>query len=136
MKNPEKEKQVRWIEFDGKNSESGSLNFWENRLIFPEGIQRCFWVHAVPHDVTRGKHAHRKETQVLLALSGHIEVKVVSLEGISQSYVLDNPAKGLLIPPMHWVETVFSKDAVLLGLSDREFSEDDYVREFSEFGND
>ncbi|NVJ85144.1 MAG: FdtA/QdtA family cupin domain-containing protein [Algoriphagus sp.] len=121
------------IQFRGDEQESGELFFWENKDIFPQGIRRCFWIHKVPNESLRGKHAHRKETQVLIAMAGELEVTILFPDGKSKKFLLQNPSEGLLVPPGHWVETRFSSDAVLLGLSDQDFSEDDYIRDMEEF---
>ncbi|MCS5490118.1 sugar 3,4-ketoisomerase [Algoriphagus limi] len=135
MKNSNPEGRPKIIRFPGDIGESGSLFFWENKKLFPDGIRRCFWVHKVPEGFVRGKHAHRNETQILIAMSGILEVKIQYPDGEIETFILNEPSEGLLIPPLHWVETKFSPDAVLLGLSDRDFSEDDYIRDPEEFGN-
>jgi len=133
MMHPQKTSQPRWIDFDGEKGQAGELYYWEKQDLFPNGIQRCFWVHSVPEGVSRGNHAHREETQVLVALAGEIRAKTTDTLGVTQVFKLNHPSRGLLIPPLHWVETDFSSDAVLLALSDREFSEADYIRDLKEF---
>ncbi|NVK50320.1 MAG: FdtA/QdtA family cupin domain-containing protein [Cyclobacteriaceae bacterium] len=135
MENPKTDENPKIIRFPGNIGDSGNLFFWENKKLFPNGIVRCFWVHQVPEGYIRGKHAHRNETQVLIAMSGELEVTIRLPKGESQTFILRDPSEGLLIPPFHWVETRFSPGAVLLGLSNQEFSEEDYIRNPEEFGN-
>lgn len=117
------------LELPGEKSESGSLNFWENMTLFPQGIQRCFWITKVDEQTSRGNHAHWQESQVLVALFGGATVNVESAAGEILTFTLNSPALGLFIPPLHWVSVTFSSEAVLLGMSDLEFSQEDYIRD-------
>ncbi len=125
--------KVQFLDLGGKVNLGGQLHFWEKNDLFPKGIQRCFWITAVPENESRGNHAHWKESQVLVAMHGVIQVEVHQPGQQAQSFTLDQPGKGLFVPPMHWVKTSFSTDAVLLGMSDREFSESDYIRDLAYF---
>ncbi len=117
------------IRFSGESNKNGALYFWENRELFPQGIQRCFWISAVAKDESRGNHAHWKESQVLVAMAGKLQVETESVDGLIYSFELSSTGEGLFIPPLHWVSVRFSTDAVLLGMSDRVFSEEDYIRD-------
>jgi hypothetical protein len=117
------------LELPGEKSDSGSLNFWENMTLFPQGIQRCFWITKVDGETNRGNHAHWQESQVLVALNGNAAVTVESAAGEIFTFTLNSPALGLFIPPLHWVSVSFSAETVLLGMSDLEFSEEDYIRD-------
>ena len=70
-----------------------------------------------------------------MALAGKLWVKVMGVDGSSTQFELDGPGKGIFVPPMNWIEVRFSPDGVLLGLSDRAFSEEDYIRDKDYFGN-
>lgn len=117
------------LELPGEKNESGSLNFWENLTLFPDGIQRCFWITIVNGESNRGNHAHWKESQVLVALSGRAVVTVESVAGEIIVFTLKSPGLGLFVPPLHWVSVSLSTDSVLLGMSDSEFSNEDYIRD-------
>ncbi len=123
------------IEIPGNSNENGSVHFWENSQLFPQGILRCFWISGVKEKESRGNHAHWEESQVLVALSGRLHVTVTGIKGNETVFILDQPSVGLFIPPLNWVEIHFSVDAVLLGLGDRVFSENDYIRDRTYFGN-
>lgn len=115
--------------FPGSSSAAGSLNFWENCDLFPQGIQRCFWISNVGKGETRGNHAHYREAQVLVAIAGALHVEVANVNGDNFSFDLNSTGKGLYIPPLHWVIVHFESEAVLLGMSDRTFSDDDFIRD-------
>jgi len=117
------------FEFPGEKSDSGSLNFWGKNLLFPQGIQRCFWITKVDEHTIRGNHAHWQESQLLVTMHGSVSVFVQSVSGNRFSYTLNSPAVGLYVPPLNWVSIKFTAKAVLLGISDQEFAEEDYIRD-------
>lgn len=123
------------VRLPGESTLTGNLHFWENEELFPQGIKRCFWISGVKEGDTRGNHAHWKESQVLVALTGSIEIEVENIKGEKWNFPLSGSGNGLFVPPMHWVVVLFSPDAVLLGLSDLPFSEDDYIRDRNYFGS-
>jgi hypothetical protein len=118
----------------GGISPSGRLHYWENKALFPNGILRCFWISEVGEGETRGDHAHYKESQVLIAVAGKVRVEVETLAKETLTFDLSDPGEGVFVPPMNWVKVHFSPGAVVLGLSNREFSEEDYIRDKSHFG--
>jgi hypothetical protein len=117
------------VRLSGEANELGALHFWENSELFPNGIQRCFWITQIAAEETRGNHAHWKESQVLVALSGKVQIEVFSAAGDSYLFDLNSAGVGLLVPPLHWVVVRFGPGAVLLGMSDQQFSEEDYIRD-------
>lgn len=131
-----KEKKVDYpvlITIPGVVGHHGSVHFWEDKTLFQNGIHRCFWITGMEEGDVRGQHAHWMESQVILAVAGSVEVKVLSVDGKVHQFTLLKPSIGIHIPPLNWVEVVCSKGAVLLGLSDREFAEEDYIRDKSYF---
>lgn len=124
-----------FISIPGQIQESGTVHFWENQVLFPKGIQRCFWISGVKEGATRGNHAHWKEAQVLVAIAGTLWITILGIDETESVFELSEPGKGLFVPPLNWVEVRFSPDAVLLGLSDRAFEETDYIRDKDDFGN-
>jgi hypothetical protein len=125
----------RLIEIPGHTNETGSVNFWENIQLFPQGILRCFWISGVKGGKSRGNHAHLQESQVLIAVAGKLQIKVKGIDKEERIYSLDGPGVGLLVPPLNWVEIFFSDNAILLGLGDRYFSEHDFIRDKNDFEN-
>lgn len=119
----------------GNSTENGAVHFWENFELFPNGVQRCFWISGVKSGESRGNHAHFQESQVLVALAGQLEVRVTGLDGNYFTFHLSAPGTGLFVPPYNWIEIYFSVDAVLLGIGDQAFSEDDYIRDKDYFGS-
>lgn len=121
------------ITIPGNSSESGSVHFLENAELFPQGVHRCFWISGVKEGESRGNHAHWEECQVLVAVNGSLEVRVSGLDGSASTFSLQSPGIGLLVPPLNWIQILFSSDAVLLGMGDRAYSEIDFIRDRHHF---
>jgi dTDP-4-dehydrorhamnose 3,5-epimerase len=71
------------------------LSFWENLTLFPQGIQRCFWISEVADGETRGNHAHLEESQVLVPVAGKVEVEIVGINGKVANFKLERNDQGL-----------------------------------------
>lgn len=127
--------RAQLITLPGIGDEFGKLNFWENKELFPNGILRCFWITEVKGGKSRGSHAHYRESQVIVALAGKLKVRVEGLDQSELNFDLSTANQGVYVPPLNWVDVWFEDNAVLLGLSDREFSENDYIREKISFEN-
>ncbi|MFC3417647.1 sugar 3,4-ketoisomerase [Algoriphagus hitonicola] len=125
--------KVQLIDFPKVKDSTGILHFLERADLLPEGIKRAFWISEVSEQSNRGKHAHLRESQVLVAVSGIVEVWAHQAGQKAVKFSLDRPNLGVFIPALTWVETKFSKGAILLGFSNQEFSESDYIRNLDEF---
>lgn len=99
----------------------------------PFEFKRVYYLFDVPSNAFRGGHSHINQQEVLIALSGSFEV-VVDDGTKRQSYLLNKPNVGLLIPTGLWRELEnFSSGAVCLVLASDIFIEEDYIRDFDEF---
>ena len=113
--------------------ERGSLTVVESGKDIPFEVKRAYWIYEVPEGKERGKHANRVTYQYLVAVRGCVRISLENKEG-KQTYVLDAPDKGLLIPPLTWNELLhFSEDAVLLVLSSQPYQPDMYIDSYEEF---
>ena len=124
---------VELIEFPALGDERGSLVAVESLITVPFDIKRVYYLFGTKHNVTRGLHAHKKLSQVLICISGSCTVKVET-KMQTKMYKLNCATKGLLIQGLVWREMYsFSSDCVLLVLADQLYSEEDYIREYKEF---
>jgi hypothetical protein len=114
-------------------SQNGQLHFIEEPSGIPFNSKRLFWLDQVTSGTKRGIHAHREDQQVLICLAGQVTANLENLSCEQFSFELDSPSKALYIPPMVWTEFTFGPNAVLLGISDKQFSESDYIRDRTEF---
>ena len=115
------------------DSTLGYITVAEYGKNIPFEIKRVYWTYYAPHDVIRGHHAHKELYQFIIAISGIIEFKIENRYGIKYNFKLDQPDKGLFIPPLCWREMKFSHNAVLLCMASLEYSEDDYIRDYTKF---
>ncbi len=101
---------------------------WDRELPFVP--QRFFVVHHVPDRRVRGQHAHRQCHQFLVCLAGKVSVLLDDGQA-RQEVQLDDPRRGLHIPPMLWaVQYRYSEDAVLLVLASHPYDAADYIRDY------
>ena len=105
--------EVQWIDVPNIKDPRGNLAVLENSNI-PFEIKRVFYLYDVPSGSQRGGHALKKTNQLLIPLSGSFEL-ILKNRQEEISFLMNNPAKGLLISPMTWREmTNFSAGAVCL----------------------
>lgn len=111
----------------------GALSVVEEKVDLPFAPRRLFYLHGAGPGVTRGAHAHRRERQCMIALSGTVEVEVDDGR-VRNTFVLERPDQGLLIDPVAWVRISFrDAGAVLCVLASQPYDAEDYIREYSEF---
>jgi len=103
----------------------------ETEIPFP--IRRIFWTYFTPERITRGRHAHKKTSIVLFAVTGKISVSTETREGVKKTFVLDKPNVGLLIPPMVWHTQRYSHTAIQLALASHPYNEKEYIRDYKVF---
>lgn len=107
----------------------GNLTFIESENHFPFNIKRAFWTYNVPSGKRRGGHSYKQQNELIVALSGSVDVVTVDEADVVTSFRLDRPNFGLFIPPRVWRRMeFFSGNAFCLHLSDSEYNSSDYVR--------
>lgn len=128
--------QIKYFEYDimsDEECECGSLIALEGSKNIPFEIKRVFYIYGVDVSVSRGAHAHKDSNQVLIAVHGSCEI-VFDDGNEKQTILLDSPNKGILQENMIWGEMQdFSKDCVLMVLSDSFYCVNDYIRDYDEF---
>ena len=111
----------------------GYISVAEYHDSIPFKIKRVYWTYFTPNHIERGNHAHKKLQQVIVAVSGVIELTLIDKQKQKQVFTLDNPDVGLYIPKGYWRKIKFSHNAVLLCLASEKYDEDDYIRDYKEF---
>ena len=111
----------------------GNLSFFQNNDQIPFEIKRTYWIYDVPGGEFRGGHAFKEQQEMIVALSGSFDV--VLHDGIQEhKFTLNRSYYGLYIPNMIWRSLEnFSTNSLALIVSDMEFRESDYIRDFSAF---
>ncbi len=121
------------INFPKISDDRGNLTFIQNPDHVPFEIQRVYWIYDVPSGQTRGGHAFKTQEEIIITLSGSVEI--YTSDGITEeSITLNRPYVGLHVPKMTWRQLRnFSTNTVIMILSSHPFNEDDYIRDYSQF---
>ena len=123
---------ITLIEIPTVKDTRGNLAFIQNGTI-PFNFKRVYYLFDVPSGAFRGGHSHIEQQEFLIALSGSFEVTVDN-GSVKETYFLNKPNIGLLIPNGFWRELQnFSSGAVCMVLNSDEFIEEDYIRDYKVF---
>ena len=109
-----------------------SLYYFNKLNSFVKNLKRVFFLKA-KKNCFRGNHAHKICQQLLVCVSGEIEV--ICDDGLNQRiYRLSEMGKGLLIPPGIWAsEKYINEGSVLMVLCDQAYEKNDYIFNYEEF---
>jgi dTDP-4-dehydrorhamnose 3,5-epimerase-like enzyme len=99
----------------------------------PFKVERLFWTYYTPESVVRGRHAHYLTEQILVSVTGRIIVTTESGDGDIQTFILDEPNKGLYIPPNVWHTMQYSHTSIQMVLASSLYNEEDYIRSYDKF---
>lgn len=125
--------KVRLIDFPKICDPRGNLTFVEGGRHLPFNIRRVFYIYDVPGGETRGGHAHKECSIVLVAVAGSLTVRLT--DGTDEIAVNINRSNvGLLIPPGVW-DTMhdFTTGTIVVAFASHQYEEEDYIRDFDEF---
>lgn len=113
--------------------EDGNLVPLESSHDVPFAIKRIFYVYGVRDSNTRGCHAHYKTKQLLICISGKIEV--ICKDGVkTKKFLLESPQQALYVPEMIWDEQIYrTENSILLSLCNTRYNPADYIHDFQEF---
>lgn len=111
----------------------GYITVLESGNYLPFTIARTFWTYYTPESIVRGRHAHYRTEQVLVALAGRIIVTTEQADGTLETFRLESPDTGLYVPPSVWHTMQYSHTAVQLVLASTTYEESDYIRDFEHF---
>lgn len=108
----------------------GNLTFIEGANHLPFKIERVFWTYNVPSGKRRGGHSYKTQNELIVALSGAVDVITVDKFNSRRTFRLDRPNIGLFIPNGTWRQMeLFSGNAFCLHISDSKYNDQDYDRE-------
>lgn len=115
--------------------ERGNLSFFEHPNQLPFEIKRTYWIYDVPGGEIRGSHAFKQQQEFIIALSGSFDVVLHDGDN-EEKFSLNRSYYGLHIPKMLWRRLEnFSTNALALIVSDKNYNEQDYIRDFEDFKN-
>ena len=122
------------IELNKHHSDrKGNLTVVQNGLTVPFDVKRVYYLYDVPGGESRGSHAHRELSQLIVAASGSFRV-VLDDGSVKRSFILNRPYQGLLVKPGIWRDLDdFSSGAVCMVLASEVYQPEDYIRDYDEF---
>lgn len=122
------------VEFDKHHSDRlGNLSVVSNGETVPFDVKRCYYLYDVPGGESRGAHAHKALSQLIVAVSGSFTVTLDD-GNVKRTFTLNRPYQGLYVVPGIWRDLDdFSSGSVCLVLASEVYQKEDYIREYNEF---
>lgn len=123
------------IEFDKHHHEKGNISVVENDRTIPFEVKRIYYLYDVPGGESRGGHAHKELSQLIVAVSGSFTVTLDDGK-VKRTFLLNRPYQGLYVVSGIW-RTLddFSSGAVCLVLASHIYDVNDYIRVYDNFLN-
>jgi hypothetical protein len=114
------------VQLDTFHSDAGNLTVFEK--LIPGTIKRVFYIYGAT-DLSRGGHRHHATWNALICIHGSCHI--YSNDGVlEEDFTLDNPTTCLILEPKDWhIMDTFSKDSILLVLSNEYYDKADYIDE-------
>jgi dTDP-4-dehydrorhamnose 3,5-epimerase-like enzyme len=120
--------RVRLLRLPRRRDERGSLLPLDAAHL-PFAPQRVFVIHDVPRGTQRGGHAHRSNRQLLVCLSGALNLEVRA-DGEEGTLLLQAGGPAALLEPGVWArQTYLQPGTVLMVLASEPYSPDSFVDE-------
>ena len=122
------------IELDKHHSDrKGNLSVVENGITLPFDVKRVYYLYDVPGGESRGAHAHKELSQLIIAASGSFKVTLDD-GNVKRTFFLNRPYQGLYVKPGMWRDLEdFSSGAVCMVLASDIYKAEDYIRDYNEF---
>ena len=122
------------IELDKHHSDrKGNLSVVENGVTVPFDISRVYYLYDIPGGESRGAHAHRELSQLIIAASGSFSVTLDD-GNVKRTFTLNRPYQGLYVVPGIWRDlSDFSSGAICMVMASHKYDEADYIRDYEEF---
>ena len=122
------------IELDKHHSDrKGTISVVENKKTIPFDVKRVYYLYDVPGGESRGSHAHKKLSQLIVAASGSFSV-TLNDGNVKRTFILNRPYQGLYVVPGIWRELDdFSSGSVCMVLASSKYDASDYIRDYDEF---
>lgn len=128
--------KCRIIELPKITDPRGNLTFIEGGQHIPFDIRRVYYLYDVPGGAERGGHAHKKLSQLIVAMSGSFDI-ILDDGRDKRRFHLNRSYYGLYVCPMIWRELDnFSSGSVCMVLASNLYDESDYYRDYQQFLRD
>lgn len=92
-------------------------------------IKNAFIISAMKNS-SRGGHAHKKASQILVCLEGKIKISITDKFTTSILTLTEKKKKIVFIKPNNWLEIKFLTKGKILVFSDEEYRKNEYINNF------
>jgi len=122
------------IELDTHHSDrKGNISVVENGITIPFDVKRTYYLYDVPGGESRGAHAHKDLSQLIIAASGSFKVTLDDGK-VKRTFLLNRPYQALYVVPGIWRDLDdFSSGSVCMVLASEKYNEDDYIRDYKTY---
>lgn len=130
--------EVRIIKFPLFDTKNGQLCMLQTdnppkEESVPFVIKRVLSITGMKDSDKRGGHTHHKTNQIVICTAGEFTMDLDDGKN-KTSVVLNKPNEGLWLYPYVWhVMHSFAPKTTLLVLTDNEYDEKDYIRNYEDF---
>ena len=125
--------KIRKIKIKSFKSVTGKLIPISFNKKFPFAIKRIFLLYSSKNKI-RGDHAHKKCSQLFMALSGKIILNIRTPNSKKSISIGQNSKYAILVPPKYWCSVKFvKKNSILMVMTDRYYEFKDYIETFKEY---
>ena len=115
------------------SNRKGNISVVENHKDIPFEVKRVYYLYDVPGGESRGSHAHKELSQLIIAVSGSFTVTLDD-GNVKRSFILNHPYQGLYVVPGIWRDLEdFSSGAVCMVLASHWYDKEDYIRNYNDF---
>ncbi|TQR33745.1 WxcM-like domain-containing protein [Campylobacter sp. MIT 99-7217] len=121
------------IDLKSNESENALLIACEKNQNCPFEIKRIFYIYNTNNECIRGNHANKNSQFLFIMMNGSCKIKID--DGKSTEIInLKEKHKALYIDKMIWKQMYdFSKDAILLVLTNTHYDKNEYIKDYEEF---
>jgi hypothetical protein len=122
------------IQLDQHHSDrKGNITVVENGKTVPFDVKRTYYLYDIPGGESRGAHAHKELSQLIIAASGSFNVTLDD-GNVKRTFMLNRPYQGLYVKSGIWRDlSEFSSGSVCLVLASEVYQAEDYIRNYDDF---
>ena len=96
-------------------------------------VKRIFFLYGKKNKI-RGKHAHKKSSQLFFPLFGTIILTIKTPYSQKKIILKHSSRTAVLVPPKYWCEVKFvEKNSILIVFCDKHYNFNDYLRNFEDY---